>query len=95
MNQSIREQLSALLDGELPIEEEELLFKQFEKNTEYRVILGRYSLMTELIKGPSADPAVLTVSERIRVALTEQTLYSQSQLPNNAWSPLLRMSAKF
>jgi len=90
MSQSIKEQLSALLDGELPIEEEELLFRQLEKNQEYRAILGRYTLMTELIQGSPADPAVLSVSERVRVALTEEVPYSKRDLPTNSWSTAVK-----
>jgi anti-sigma-K factor RskA len=90
MSQLIREQLSALLDGELPIEEEELLFMQLEKNQEYRAIFARYTMMTELIQGSPADPAVLRVSERIRVALTEQAPYSKRQLPTNNWSTAVK-----
>jgi negative regulator of sigma E activity len=86
MSQLIREQLSALLDSELPIEEEELLFKQLEKSTECRAVLGRYSLMSELIRGPSADPEVLVVSERIRTALIEQAPHSAAAAPKNGWS---------
>lgn len=86
MSQLIREQLSALLDGELPVEEEELLFRQLEKGTEYRAVLGRYSFMSELIRGPSADPEVLSMSERIRAVLAEQVAHSESRPSRNTWS---------
>jgi hypothetical protein len=90
MSRSIKEQLSALLDGELPIEEEELLFRQLEKNQEYRAILGRYTLLTELIQGSPADPAVLSVSERIRAALTELAPHSERRMPTNSWSTAVK-----
>jgi hypothetical protein len=90
MSESIREQLSALLDGELPIEEEEFLFRQLKKNQEYRVIFGRYTLITELIRSSSSDLAMLNVSERIRAALTEQAPYSALQLPRNSWSTAVK-----
>jgi len=86
MSQSIKEQLSALLDGELPIEEEELLFRQLEKSHEYRAILGRYTFMAELIQGSPADPAVLRISERIRMALTEQAPHSTVPVRAKTWS---------
>ena len=86
MSQSIKEQLSALLDGELPIEEEDLLFRQLEKNQEYRAIMGRYTLMTELIKGSPADPAALNISERIHTVLAGQVPYSKLPMPTNNWS---------
>jgi negative regulator of sigma E activity len=90
MTQSIKEQLSALLDGELPIAEEELLFRHLEKNKEYRQIFGRYSLMAELIQGSSADPQVLGVSERIRVELTEQAAHTPLNVPTNTWSTAIK-----
>jgi hypothetical protein len=90
MSESIKEQLSALLDGELPVAEEELLFRQLEKNQEYRAILGRYTLMTEIIQGSPADPAVLKISERIGTALTEQAPYSMSPMAKNSWSTAVK-----
>lgn len=90
MSQLIREQLSALLDGELPIEEEELLLRQLDTSSEYRAILGRYSYMAELIRGPSADPAVLHFGEHIRTVLLEQVPHSPSHSPKQAWSTTVK-----
>lgn len=86
MSQLIKEQLSALLDGELPVEEEDLLFRQLEKNAEYRAVLGRYSLMAEIIRGPSADPEVLRVSERISMSLLDQAPHSIEEPSKSTWS---------
>jgi len=90
MSQSIREQLSALLDGELPVEEEDLLFRHLEKNQEFKAVYGRYTLMTELIQGSSVNPAVLNLSERIREALTEQAPHTSLQMPTKTWSTAVK-----
>ena len=51
MSQSIDEQLSAMLDGELPEEQEELLLHRLERNDEHLATLVRYSLIGELVRG--------------------------------------------
>jgi hypothetical protein len=84
MSQLIKEQLSAFVDGELPIEEEELLLKQLEKSAEYRAVLGRYTLMAELIRDPSTDPDVLRISERIRMVLLEEASHSSEPPRSNS-----------
>ncbi len=74
MSHTVEEQLSALLDNELPVEEEDLLFRRLEKDPEYRVVLGRYSLMRELIVSSDADPVALRLSERVRLALQDDVV---------------------
>ena len=86
MSQSVEEQLSALLDNELPVEEEELLFRRLEKDPEYRAVLGRYSLMRELIASSDVDPAALRISERVRAALQDEVIPVESTVQKYAWS---------
>ncbi len=86
MSQSVEEQLSALLDNELPVEEEELLFRRLENNPEYRAVLGRYSLMRELIASSDVDPATLQISERVRAVLHDEVIPVESTVQKNIWS---------
>jgi negative regulator of sigma E activity len=82
MSQTVEEQISALLDNELPVEEEELLFRQFEKNPEHRAVLGRYSLIRELIVSSDTDPVSLTLSERVRVELRDEVIEVETPAPS-------------
>lgn len=98
MSQTVEEQLSALLDNELPVEEEDLLFRRLEKNPEYRVVLGRYSLMRELIVSSDTGPVSLRLSERVRLALQNDdvpvdTVMSSKGRWSGAGNALLRFGA--
>jgi sigma-E factor negative regulatory protein RseA len=50
MNDSVKEQLSACLDGELPEAELDLLLKRIGRDAEVRQTLGRYALASEALK---------------------------------------------
>jgi hypothetical protein len=97
MSQTVEEQLSALLDNELPVEEEDLLFRRLEKNPEYRVVLGRYSLMRELIVSSDTGPVEPRLSERVRLALQNDDVPVDSVMPSKdrsgAGASLLRFGA--
>ena len=51
MNDQIREQVSAFLDGELPNSETELLLKRLTRDAELRDSFGRYALFGECLRG--------------------------------------------
>lgn len=78
MGQKIEEQLSALLDAELALEEEELLLRRLAREPEYRAVLGRYSLIGELLRDARADPAALQIGERIRTEITAEIAHTGS-----------------
>jgi hypothetical protein len=71
MSQTIDEQLSALLDGELLQEEEELLLRRLEREPECRDTLSRYSLIGELLQDAAANPDAAGLGERVRAALDD------------------------
>jgi negative regulator of sigma E activity len=72
MSEPIREQLSALLDGELPLEEEGLLFRQLDKHPQHGKVVGRYSLISELIRDSRTPSVSLEISERVRLTLADE-----------------------
>jgi len=94
MNRTIEEQLSALLDGELPAEEEVLLLKRLGRDSAHRETLARYSLIGDFLRGNIADPAILGVSERVRAALDNEQAYRSAEQPPAeqpiGWSGLRR-----
>jgi len=76
MSQTIEEQLSALLDGELPIDEEELLFQRLERDASYRETFGRYCLIGELIRGSKADLTAMRISAEVSGLLEQEAAHS-------------------
>ncbi len=76
MSQTINEQLSALLDGELPVAEEELLLRRLEREPELRDRLGRYGLVGDLLAGASVQPGALQLADRVRAAIEAEAVAS-------------------
>ena len=75
MSQNIEEQLSALLDGELAVEEEALLLRRLEREPEYRATLGRYGLIGQLMRDSQADPGAVQIGDRVGAALAGEAAY--------------------
>ncbi|MGA0027689.1 MAG: sigma-E factor negative regulatory protein, partial [Steroidobacteraceae bacterium] len=50
MTETIKEQLSAFLDGELPEAETTLLLKRLERDDDLRATLSRYSLIGAVMR---------------------------------------------
>ncbi len=69
MSEKIDEQLSALLDGELPAEQEELLLRRLQRGEDCRATLVRYSLIGELLRGSETEFVCSGVMERVHRAL--------------------------
>ncbi len=78
MTRIIDEQLSALLDGELPCEQEEMLLRRLEREPESRDRLARYGLIGELLRNPSAGTAVLSISARVSTAIAAESSTDES-----------------
>lgn len=85
MTMEIDEQLSALLDGELPEEQEELLLKRLERSSAHRATLVSYSLIGELIRG--AEPAELSgdLSERVSSAIAAEAAPAVQRPSRTRW----------
>jgi negative regulator of sigma E activity len=86
MTQIIDEQLSALFDGELPVEQEAMLLRRLERDPESRDKLARYGLIGELVRDVSAQSSSAPVSagvisERVSAALTAETMPSETVAP--------------
>jgi len=79
MTRFIDEQLSALFDGELPVEQEEMLLRRLEREPGSRDKLARYGLIGELVREASAQsssaPVSATeISARVSAAITAETM---------------------
>ena len=88
MTRSIEEQLSALLDSELPIEEEALLLKRLESGSEHRRTLGRYALIGDLIRGTSINRGTLGLSESVSAAVATEQTHAEGGAGTARWGGL-------
>jgi anti-sigma factor RsiW len=78
MTRIIDEQLSALLDGELPAEQESLLLRRLDREPESREKLARYGLIGEFVRDASVQTSALAISERVSAAIAAEVTTSQS-----------------
>lgn len=69
MTDTLREQLSCFLDGELPEAETTLLLKRLERDEELQGSLSRYSLIGAVLRTDTGVPAARHVAARVRAAL--------------------------
>lgn len=72
MTDKIDEQLSALLDGELPAEQEQLLLRRLADDERYRHTLGRYGLIGDLARDSAVLTAAMNISDRVSEALADE-----------------------
>jgi len=71
MTDQIREQLSALLDGELPRDEMDLLMRRLEKDPELRRTFGSYALIGESLRAPGGRIAAPSFAARVSAAIED------------------------
>jgi sigma-E factor negative regulatory protein RseA len=71
MTDQIREQLSALLDGELPRDEMDLLMRRLGKDPELRRAFGSYALIGETLRAPGGRIAPPSFAARVSAAIEE------------------------
>jgi sigma-E factor negative regulatory protein RseA len=72
MNDSVKEQLSACLDGELPEAELDLLLKRIGRDAELRQTLGRYALTSEALKSDKPVAATEAFATNVMAALENE-----------------------
>jgi sigma-E factor negative regulatory protein RseA len=74
MSEPIREQISALLDGELADTEMGLLVRRLERDAELRAAFGRYALLGEAVRNPGDRLASAAFAARVNAAIDEVEL---------------------
>lgn len=72
MTDTVKEQISALLDGELADGETELLLKRLDRDPELRRTLSRYSLIGAALRTDGEIPAARAVAARVSAALASE-----------------------
>ena len=73
MTDRIREQVSALLDGELPADEVSLLVRRLERDPALRRTFGRYVLAGEVLRAPGGPLAGRSFADRVNAAIDAET----------------------
>jgi sigma-E factor negative regulatory protein RseA len=72
MTDTLKEQLSAFLDGELPEAETTLLLKRLERDDDLRGTLSRYSLIGAVLRTDGDVPAARFVAARVSAAIARE-----------------------
>jgi sigma-E factor negative regulatory protein RseA len=72
MTDTLKEQLSAFLDGELPEAETTLLLKRLERDDDLRGTLSRYSLIGAVLRTDGDVPAARHVAARVSAAIARE-----------------------
>ena len=85
MTDQIREQMSALLDGELPQDEIGLLVRRMERDVELKRAFGSYVLIGETLRAPGGTTAGPGFAARVQAVL-----YDRDQPMPAAYHPAQR-----
>lgn len=81
MTNTVKEQLSAFLDGELPEAETTLLLKRLERDDELKATLSRYSLIGAALRAEGRVPDATHIASRVRAALAVEPTLGSKRLP--------------
>ncbi len=82
MTDRIREQMSALLDGELPQDEVGLLVRRLERDEHLRRAFGNYVLAGEALRAPGGVLASTGFAARVSAAIDEGAVEAAPSLPS-------------
>lgn len=94
MNDALKTQISAFIDGELPEAEAEMLVHRFSQDSELRQQAERYMEIGRLLRGEQSLPGMSRLRVRINAALDGHDLPDEA-LPAPASHRLLRPAAGF
>ena len=86
MTDQIREQMSALLDGELPQDQIGLLVRRMERDTELKRAFGSYVLIGETLRAPGGITASYGFATRVQAVLDD----GRTALPTSPGTHLAR-----
>lgn len=87
MTEQIREQVSALLDGELAADELSLLVRRMERDPELRRTYASYSLIGESLRAPGMQLASPGFAQRVSVAIGSDTALTERKSAPAAAAP--------
>ena len=88
MNDLLHEQLSALIDGELPAAETTLLLKRLEREPELRVRLARYRVCGETLRGGDRVRVRSEFTLKLAAAMADEPPHAPVVRPRRAAAAL-------
>ncbi len=74
MNDAIKTQISAFVDGELPDNESELLLRRLSQDSNLRQLAAEYFALSRAIRGHSRIPGFSRLREDIMVAIDDESI---------------------
>jgi len=74
MNDAIRTQISAFVDGELPENEAEMLLRRMSQDRQLRQQAAEYLSMGRAMRGERSVPGIETLRDRIAAAIDDRSL---------------------
>ncbi|MGI9237198.1 MAG: sigma-E factor negative regulatory protein [Woeseiaceae bacterium] len=92
MNDAIRMQISAFVDGELPDNEADLLLRRMGQDVELRLRVAEYLAIGRALRGESSIPGVHRIHERVAAEIDdkpfEEDIETTGKPPASAIRPL-------
>ena len=95
MNDSIKTQISAYIDGELPANEAELLLRRMSQDSELRQKAAEYLAMGRVIRGERSVPGIENLRQRISDELDDKATQHEFTAHDSAGSRYVRPLAGF
>lgn len=96
MNEAIRMQISAYVDGELPDSEAELLLRRICQDAELRREAAEFLELGRALRGEASVPGIKRLRERVAAALDDKALendeVSIQAPPERSLKPLVRVA---
>lgn len=95
MNDSIKTQISAFIDGELPENEAELLLRRMSQDRELRQQAAEYLEMGRVIRGERTVPGMENLRQRISDELDDKSEHLEFDVPDSGAPRYTRPLAGF
>jgi len=95
MNDAIRMQISAFVDGELPDNEADLLLRRMGQDAELRLKVAEYLAIGRALRGEASVPGVDRIHERVSAEIDDKPLDDVADTPEKKPSAAIRPLAGF
>ena len=90
MNDAIRTQISAFVDGELPDNEADLLLRRMGQDAQLRQQVAEYLAIGRALRGETCVPGVDQIHERVSAAIDDKPFHIETETSGVAASSAVR-----
>ena len=90
MNDAIRMQISAFVDGELPDNESDLLLRRMGQDAELRQKVAEYLAIGRVMRGETSVPGVDRIHERVSAVLDDKPFEDHEEVKPETRGPAMR-----